>query len=247
MKAPWDGGRGHYAGKPALILGGAASVGQYGVLQFPLNSSHTYVRFYCQLAIQFAKLSGFSPIFTTASLRNTDLLKSLGATHVIDRNTPAASFASEIARFTRAPIALVFDAVATAETQQLGYDVLGEGGQIVVVLQSSIKETPGSTKKVSGSFGNVHAPSNRAIGRALAQHLTKLLEAGDIVVRILVLFSMNDESLTFTLRSAEPSRGGSRRIERYCSRTGQTQEQPRQREEVGRLCCRDGLIVSVRL
>ena len=29
--APWtDGGRGKYAGKPALILGGASSVGQYG-------------------------------------------------------------------------------------------------------------------------------------------------------------------------------------------------------------------------
>ncbi|HEV7737525.1 MAG TPA: hypothetical protein VGO47_09170, partial [Chlamydiales bacterium] len=36
-------------------------------------------------AIQLAKLSGFSPIATTASTHHTDYLKSLGATHVIDR------------------------------------------------------------------------------------------------------------------------------------------------------------------
>lgn len=140
--------------------------------------------FYVQLAIQFARLSGFSPIITTASLRNTDLLKSLGATHVIDRNIPASAFASEIANTTTAPILLVFDAVATTDTQQLGYDTLAEGGDIVVVLDSSIKETPGSTKKVLGVLGNVQVPTNRAIGRALAQYLPKVLEAGDLIVRI---------------------------------------------------------------
>lgn len=139
---------------------------------------------YClQLVIQFAKLSGFSPIITTASLRNTDFLKSLGATHVIDRNTPASSFASEIASITTSPIPLVFDTIGTSETQQLGYDNLAEGGHIVVVVKSSIQETPGSTKKVVGVFGNVQFATNRAIGRALAQNLSGFLEAGDIVVR----------------------------------------------------------------
>ncbi|KAI9573297.1 chaperonin 10-like protein [Boletus coccyginus] len=138
LKAPWDDGRGHYAGQPALILGGAGSVGQY--------------------AIQFAKFSGFSPIITTASPRNTDLLKSLGATHVIDRHTPSSSFASEIASITTKPIPLAFDTV-----------------------ESSIKETPGSTKKVVRPHGNVQIPANRAIGHALAQNLPALLEAGDIV------------------------------------------------------------------
>ncbi|KAF8557925.1 GroES-like protein [Imleria badia] len=161
LKAPWDGGRGHYAGQPALILGGASSVGQY--------------------AIQFAKFSGFSPLITTASLRNTDLLKSLGATHVIDRNIPASSFASEIGNITTQPIPLVFDTVGTADTQQLGYDTLAEGGHFVVILKPSIQETPGSTKKVVGVFGNVQVPANRAIGRALTQSLSALVEAGDIV------------------------------------------------------------------
>ena len=116
-------------------------------------------------------------------MRNTDLLKSLGATHIIDRNIPASTFASEIARITTKPIPLVFDAVATADTQQLGYDIVAEGGHIILVLQSSIQETPGSTRKVLGVFGNVQVPANRAIGRAWAQNLPAFLEAGDVVVR----------------------------------------------------------------
>lgn len=150
---------------------------------------------YFYLAIQFARLSGFSPIITTASLRNTDLLKSLGATHVIDRNIPPSSFASEIASITTKPIPLVFDSIAQADTQQLGYDILAEEGHIIVVLQSSIKQVPGSTKKVLGVFGSVQAPANRAIGRALAQNLPTLLEAGDIVVCTLLYQSRLDGEL----------------------------------------------------
>ena len=48
-------------------------------------------------AIQCAKLSGFNPIITTASLHNEPLLLSLGATRVVERSsetnaerTPAA-------------------------------------------------------------------------------------------------------------------------------------------------------------
>ena len=160
-----------------------------------------------QLAIQFAKLSGFSPIITTASLKNTNLLKSLGATHVVDRNTPPSSFASEIATITTKPISLVYDTVGTAETQQLGYDSLGEGGHIVVVLPPSIKETPGSTKKVVRVLGNVQVPANRPIGRLLAQHLPALLEAGDIVVCTFFYESfMHGESLTRIAISRTKSR-----------------------------------------
>ena len=184
LKAPWDGGRGHYAGQPALILGGASSVGQYGRSRSPLAHSHINAGYVIPpIAIQFARLSGFSPIISTASLRNTDLLKSLGATHIIDRNIPASTFASEIARITTKPIPLVFDTVAAPDTQQLGYDALAEGGHIILVLPSSIKEIPGSTRKVVGVLGNVQVPANRAIGRAWAQNLPALLEAGDIVVR----------------------------------------------------------------
>jgi len=145
-------------------------------------------------------------VITTASPRNTDLLKSLGATHVIDRNTPPSSFASEIANITTKPILLVFDTVAAAETQQLGYDTLAEGGHLVVVLPPSIKETPGSTKKVVPVLGSVHAPANRTIGRALAQNLPALLEAGDIVVRAFFMRHTDGGSLTRIAISQTKSR-----------------------------------------
>ncbi|CCO30218.1 Protein TOXD [Rhizoctonia solani AG-1 IB] len=51
--------------KGVLILGGSSSVGQF--------------------AVQLARIAGFSPIVTTASVKHEDFLKSLGATHIFDR------------------------------------------------------------------------------------------------------------------------------------------------------------------
>ena len=48
--------------------------------------------------IQLSKLSGFNPIITTASLHNTDALKEIGATHVLDRNLPSDALFAEIKR-----------------------------------------------------------------------------------------------------------------------------------------------------
>jgi NADPH:quinone reductase-like Zn-dependent oxidoreductase len=160
-------------------------------------------------------------------LRNTELLESLGATHVVDRNIPASSFASKIATITTKPITLVYDSIAAADTQQLGYDTLAEGGHIVVVLQPTLKETPGSTKKVVRVLGNVQETANRAIGRVLAQHLPALLEAGDIVVCTCFYASHLMVNYSLALLSAEPSRDRAGWIEWCRSRAGQTEEQPR--------------------
>ena len=53
-------------------------------------------------AIQFARLSGFSTIIATASPQNTTLLKSLGATHVIDRKLPSEKIIEEVNSFLEA-------------------------------------------------------------------------------------------------------------------------------------------------
>lgn len=135
-----------------------------------------------------ARLSGFSAIIATASLHNTELLKSQGATHVIDRNTPAASFASTIASLTPLPLTFVYDAVASGETQQLGYDLLSEGGYLATVLPPSVKEVKDSGKKVVYIIGSVHLPGNRELGKALAKHLPGLIEAGEIIVSVCCMF-----------------------------------------------------------
>ncbi|KZT16714.1 GroES-like protein, partial [Neolentinus lepideus HHB14362 ss-1] len=104
LTAPWDGGRGKYAGKPILVFGGASSVGQY--------------------VIQFAKLSGFSPIITTASPSSEALLKSLGATHVVNRKLPPADIKFAISSFITSPLELIYDAISISDTQQVAYDLL---------------------------------------------------------------------------------------------------------------------------
>ncbi|EPQ57732.1 GroES-like protein, partial [Gloeophyllum trabeum ATCC 11539] len=60
-------GRDKYAGKPILVFGDRP----------PLGKSVT---------VQVAKLSGFEPIIATASPHNESLVRSLGATHFVDRS-----------------------------------------------------------------------------------------------------------------------------------------------------------------
>ncbi|GBE88096.1 Zinc-type alcohol dehydrogenase-like protein [Sparassis crispa] len=157
---PWkEGGRGKYAGKPVVIFGGSTSVGQY--------------------VIQFAKLAGFSPIIATASLHNTELLKSYGATHVLDRRLSASDLITAVSHITSAPIQIVYDSVSLQDTQNVAYDVLAPGGTMVVVLDESVdpsKKTP--EKKIVNVFGNTHVPQNHKTSVSLYSQLTSLLEKG---------------------------------------------------------------------
>ncbi|TFK84531.1 GroES-like protein [Polyporus arcularius HHB13444] len=167
--APWEeGGRTKFAGKAAFIVGGSGSVGQ--------------------MAIQLARLQGFSPIITTASLRNEDWLKSLGATHVIDRTLPDEAILAEIPKLTRGePIVYAFDAVGFEQSQQLAYNALSPGGAIVTVnpaADAALKEKvqrDGSAKTVGCCYGDLRIPPHRKLGVELCSRLTEWLEKGIIV------------------------------------------------------------------
>ncbi len=138
--------------------------------------------------IQVAKLSGFSPIITTASAHNEAYLKSLGATHVLDRNAiPLSSLSSAVKEIIQEPIKLVYDAISDADTQNTSYAILAPGGKIVLVLPVAIDESKRTEdKEIVNVFGNVHVPAQRAVGVSLYKHLTTLLEAGDIKVRVFI-------------------------------------------------------------
>ncbi|TFK82420.1 GroES-like protein [Polyporus arcularius HHB13444] len=163
--APWEeGGKGKYAGKPAFILGGASSVGQY--------------------AIQVAKFSGYSPIIATASPHNEGLLKSLGATAVIDRSLPASSILSEVKKITGGkPIEYVYDAISLADTLPVAYDTLAPGGTLIVVLEDKIpaEKKEADKKRVVHAFGTVQTPENREVGVQIYSRLTEWLRTGVIV------------------------------------------------------------------
>ncbi|KAF8055560.1 chaperonin 10-like protein [Lyophyllum atratum] len=161
LTAPLDPStEGKYAGKPIVVLGGATSVGQY--------------------SIQFAKLSGFSPIITTASPKHADFLKSLGATHVLDRHLDSAALTAEVAKITSAPIEIVYDAVSLPDTQQIGYSLLAPGGHLTLVLQKNAQVTAVEGKDITTVLGMWTLPHSRELGVQLYSRLGELLEKGAV-------------------------------------------------------------------
>jgi len=153
-----EGGRNKYSGEPIVIFGGSTSVGQY--------------------AIQLAKLSGFAPIITTASDRHAKLINSLGATHILDRDSDVAE---EVKKITKNPIRLVFDAISTRQTQNLGYDIVTPGGKFIRVLPLAIDaEKIVPEKEIVGVLGISHIPGNRAIAVEFYSVVSGLLQSGDL-------------------------------------------------------------------
>ncbi|KAH9936498.1 chaperonin 10-like protein [Fomitopsis serialis] len=148
-------------GTPILIFGGASSVGQF--------------------AIQLAKLSGFGPVITTASLRNADWLEKLGATHVLDRDLSLDALAAELKKITAEPFKVIYDAVASPEMQNFAYGILAPGGVLAVVMPVAVKEdiiVP--EKKAYWMMANLYLPQHKKLGMSLYSKLPGLLEEGAI-------------------------------------------------------------------
>ncbi|KAF6765854.1 chaperonin 10-like protein [Ephemerocybe angulata] len=155
------GAKGKYAGVPLIVLGGSSSVGQYG--------------------IQLGKLSGFSPIITTSSLKHAEFLKSLGATHVLDRNAPLT--AETIKSITDLPVQVILDGISTVETQKTGFELLGSGGGIATVLQPEpdLEERAlNENKRFAWVMGDKVLPHNVQLLRDVYAQFTELLAKGDI-------------------------------------------------------------------
>ncbi|KAF4614055.1 hypothetical protein D9613_007418 [Agrocybe pediades] len=115
--------RGKYAGTPLVVFGGSSSVGQ--------------------MTLQLAKISGFFPIITTASVKHTAYLKSLGATHVIDRNAEHDALVTEVRNIVNGQKILgVYDAISNAATEQAALDILSPQGQLVITLRPPAVEAP---------------------------------------------------------------------------------------------------------
>ncbi|KAI0742460.1 GroES-like protein [Daedaleopsis nitida] len=124
LTPPWEGGRGLYAGKSVFVAGGSGQVGLF--------------------ALQFAKLSGFTNIITTASLHNSDLVKEYGATHVIDRKLPDEKIVEAVKAIAGGLVDISYDAISVPDTAKLSVAVLKpDGGQLVYVqytLETLLKE-----------------------------------------------------------------------------------------------------------
>ena len=137
-------------------------------------------------ALQFARLSGFSPIVTTASLHNAPLLQTLGATHVLDRNVPSDRLIAEATKLAGGLFEVVYDAISSSNTLGVAYALTARGGNLVVVLPEAAEELETKSKEDGKSVHMAHglfvAPVNHAIGRTLLDALPSLLQNGDIMV-----------------------------------------------------------------
>lgn len=133
--------------------------------------------------IQVAKLSGFSPIIATASPHSTDLVKSLGATHVVDRNLAPDALRAAILEITGGEQPkVVYDAISLENTQSFAAQLVAPGGNLIIVLSSLIPEELASGRQVTYVFGNVHTPANRKTGAIMYSKVTELFENGTLRV-----------------------------------------------------------------
>ena len=156
-------------------------MGQYG--RFHCYQGGPQQSEYVLPAIQLAHLSGFSPIITTASLKNSEYLKRLGATHVIDRHLPLSDLPTTVGSITKEPFGFVFAAVAPADVQHAAYDLVAADGTVIVVQPVVIEQSRlVPNKHIEFIFASPTLPDRKHIGADIYKHLTALFESGAIKV-----------------------------------------------------------------
>lgn len=155
-------------GKAIVILGGSSSVGQYG--------------------IQLARLSGFSKIITTSSLKHKDFLEKVGGSNVVVLDRSQVS-AKDILNVTDGlEIRTIFDSISEEETMKLAIDVYqgnatSQSPKVIVVLpppeQAQKKADSGTKVHLSPVLAMGSLPNNRVVSEPLMKNLTKWLENGE--------------------------------------------------------------------
>ncbi|KAJ7123603.1 GroES-like protein [Mycena epipterygia] len=160
LKPFWEeGAQGYYSGKAILILGGATNVGQF--------------------VTQIAAYLGFSPIIVTSSLQHSAYLKSLGATHVIDRYAETAPAVEKLKRDLGIEIELIYDTVNTPITQAQ-VDLLSPNGTLVsaweVPKEGELQFKDG--RRATANYGS--SQIDKVMGRQLYARLEHILEQGII-------------------------------------------------------------------
>ncbi|MDF1761752.1 MAG: NADP-dependent oxidoreductase [Coxiellaceae bacterium] len=122
------------------------------------------------LAIQFAKHAG-AKVYTTASEKNHDYLKQLGADVVIDYNQQ--DFVATMKQLEPEGVDVVYDTVG-AETQQRSFDLVKKGGVLVSIVEPPNEERSAELGLKTG-FVFV-APNSEQLKK-----ITHLIEQGTVI------------------------------------------------------------------
>ena len=162
-----------------------------------------------RVALQVLKLSGFSPIITTASARNEAYCKSAGATHVIDYN--AVSYAELSSKVTEllgsTPPTVVYDAISTADSQKAAWAALAPKGKLVVTLEPAVGVKPGEEaeegKTLVHAYGMSNEGENLDFSVGMYGAITGWLESGVLKVSLKLVHFEGEVRLTMYLRIDE--------------------------------------------
>ncbi|KAK0621027.1 putative zinc-binding oxidoreductase ToxD [Immersiella caudata] len=101
------------ANHPFLVYGGSSATGT--------------------LAIQFARLSGCSPIVTTCSPQNFNMVKALGADAAFDYKDP--DVVKKIREYTNDSLTLALDCISSKESAEITSQAIGsKGGEVCFLL-----------------------------------------------------------------------------------------------------------------
>ena len=129
-------------------------------------------------AIQLAKISGFLPIITTASIKHATALEGLGADVVLSRELSTNELKQEISKHTSKPIELIYDAISLESTQRSAVDILAPNGALVTTLPNVIGELDQGKTSI-WVRGVLQLEENVALLEDLFQnHLSGWLEKG---------------------------------------------------------------------
>jgi len=130
--------------------------------------------------IQLARLVGFSTIIATSSLTHEGYLKSLGATHVIDRHLSPDDIAARVKSITSDSIKSVYDTISEADTQKAAWSVLAPGGHLVLTLWSTIQPEAGDTRTFKMVSGNPFPEENYKFSKKWWANLPEWINEGKI-------------------------------------------------------------------
>ncbi|KAF5359806.1 hypothetical protein D9756_003632 [Leucocoprinus leucothites] len=136
-----------------------------------------------------ALLAAYQGLYNDASLlsnyhhclpqTHAEKLKSLGATHIIDRTILLDSIHTRLVEIIGSGVKYIFDAVSEPETQKATYDLLSPGGKLALVLPVHVP-MDSEEKIVSFTIGYPDAAHNRVCVKTMYSGIEALIEEGTL-------------------------------------------------------------------
>lgn len=147
-----------------LVVGGGSAVGKY--------------------VVEWSRYAGVGTIVVTASRKSEELLRKLGATHVVDRNRTDEEIEKHIRDVVGDELTLVYDAVNAGQAQEFGARFLStyKKGTMVVIAGGEFDASKVKGKNAGFERQRMLAEPSLTpeLGREYWRHLPRIIQEGHI-------------------------------------------------------------------